>query len=166
MARYDRLKRLADSKPANVTAGSAGLEWADRSLGPPSLCQPFEAVIRQKLDERLSAQRIYQDLVADHGFEGSYSSVKRFVRRLGTPTPVPFRRMDCAPGQETQVDFGRGAWITEDGHQRRPHDLRVVLSHLPQGLQRSGPAAGYGEFHPGSGECLPRLGGRPQDADH
>jgi len=57
-------------------------------------------LIDQKLDAGLSAQRVWQDLVAEDGFTGSYSSVKRFVRRLGANTPLPFRRMECAPGQK------------------------------------------------------------------
>ena len=117
------------SKAANVTPGSAGRAWSYRSLGPPSLCQPFAAVITPKLDLGLSAQRIYQDLGVEHDFAGSYSSVKRFVRRLGAKMPLPFRRMECEPGQEAQVDFGRGAWIIQDGHKHRPHVLRIVLSH-------------------------------------
>ncbi len=28
---------------------------------------------------------------------------------LGAKTPVPFRRMECGPGEEVQVDFGQGA---------------------------------------------------------
>ena len=67
-------------------------------------------VILGKLEIGLSARRIYQDLVCDHGFTASYQSVKRFVRRLGASTPLPFRRMECAPGEECQVDFGKGAW--------------------------------------------------------
>ena len=58
VARYDRLRQTAGSKPANVTAGCPGYEVLDRSLGPPSLCRPFEAVIKQKLDQGLSTQRI------------------------------------------------------------------------------------------------------------
>jgi hypothetical protein len=49
--------------------------------------------------------------MAEHGFGGSYYSVKRFVRKLGASTPLPFRRMECEPGQEAQVDFGTGAPI-------------------------------------------------------
>ncbi len=37
---------------------------------------------REELDQGLSAQQIWQDLVSESGFTGSYSSVKRFVRRL------------------------------------------------------------------------------------
>jgi transposase len=77
----------------------------------------------------LSAQRIYQDLVTGHQFPGGYDSVKRFVRSLRRATEPPFRRMECLPGQELQVDFGLGAWVMEDGKRRRPHLFRAVLSH-------------------------------------
>jgi len=115
-------------KPANVTAGSGGLEESEHSLGPPSHCQPFAEVIKRKMDRGLSAQRIWQDLISEHGFTGSYSSVKRFVRRLGSSTPLPFRRMECEAGHEAQVDFGSGAWIVEKGKKRRAWVLRIVLS--------------------------------------
>ena len=144
VARYDRLRQAGDSKPANVTPGSGsrdrlkpanvtpgsgGLDVSERSLGPPSLCQPFAETIKKKLDQGLSGQRIWQDLVSEHGFTGSYSSVKRFIRRLGAGTPLPFRRMERAAGHEAQVDFGSGAWIIENGKKRRAHVLRIVLSH-------------------------------------
>jgi transposase len=85
------------------------------------------------LDGGLSAQRIYQDLVSEQKFVGGYDSVKRFVRQLQQADPLPFRRMESEPGQEAQVDFGQGAWVVEGGHRRRPHVLRVVLSHSRKG---------------------------------
>jgi transposase len=85
------------------------------------------------LDAGLSAQRIYQDLVSEQKFTGGYDSVKRFVRQLDAAHPLPFRRMESEPGQEAQVDFGQGAWVVEDGRRRRPHVLRVVLSHSRKG---------------------------------
>ena len=85
--------------------------------------------IEQGLLAGLSAQRIYQDLVAAHAFTGGYDAVKRFVRQLAQRTEPPFRRMECAPGQELQVDFGQGAWVVEEGRRRRPHLFRAVLSH-------------------------------------
>jgi hypothetical protein len=43
---------------------------------------------------------------------------------------LPFRRIEVAPGEEAQVDFGTGApIIDQDGKRRRTHVLRVVLSH-------------------------------------
>ena len=108
------------SNPAISPAGSKS--------GRSSQCEPFEPLIKEGLDRGLSAQRIYQDLVSEQKFEGSYSSVKRFVRRLDQARPLPFRRMESEPGQEAQVDFGQGAWVVEAGRRRRPHVLRVILS--------------------------------------
>jgi transposase len=101
-----------------------------RSPGRGSACLAWTEVIQAKLDHGLTAQRIYQDLVAEHGFTGSYSSVQRFVKRLGARTPLPMRRLECAPGQEVQVDFGKGAPVLDaQGKRRRPHVFRIVLSH-------------------------------------
>ena len=98
--------------------------------GRPSQCQSLHELILAKLEQQLSAQRIWQDLTADHNFTGSYDSVKRFVRRLGAATPLPFRRMECGPGEEAQVDFGRGAPIvTAEGKRRKTNVFRIVLSH-------------------------------------
>ena len=125
----------SDPNAAIPTAGSLLEELAVMQVSggwPPgraSQCDPFKNAITKKLDAGLSAQRIWQDLVEETGFTGSYSSVKRFVRRLGAATPVPFRRMECEPGEEAQVDFGSGAWVIEDGKRRRPHVIRVTLSH-------------------------------------
>jgi hypothetical protein len=42
----------------------------------------------------------------------------------------PFCRMECGPTEECQVDFGKGAWVEEDGGKRRRSWLfRIVLSH-------------------------------------
>lgn len=127
VARYDKLRRNR-SNPAISTAGSGlpdnpkpaivtpGFELADlvfpTSARPPgriSQCEPFKETIKTKLEQELSAQRIFQDLVTEQGFTGSYSSVKRFVNRLDQKTALPFRRMECEPGHEAQVDFGSGA---------------------------------------------------------
>ena len=83
-----------------------------------------------KLQQGLSCRRIYQDLVEEHAFGGSYYSVRRFARRLDQSQPVPFRRMEVLPGTEAQVDFGTGAPILlPDGKRRRCHVIRVVLSY-------------------------------------
>src|SRR5579871_3752571 len=102
--------------------------------GRASGCEPWRELIRAQCDLGLSAQRIYQDLVTDHGFAGSYYSVRRFVRRLETARDLPFRRIECEPGDEAQVDFGSGApVIGPDGKRRKTHVLRVVLSHSRKG---------------------------------
>jgi len=106
--------------------------------GPDSLCEPWKEGIEAALTAGLSIQRIYQDLVAEHGFGGSYDSVWRFVRRLERVLELPFRRLEVEPGAELQVDFGQGAWvIDEQGKRRRTHLFRAVLSHSRKGYSEA-----------------------------
>jgi transposase len=127
------------SNPANAPIGSSRPDpqitpappgQEPPAPGRPSDCEPWRAAIQAKLDLGLSAQRIHQDLVAEHGFIGSYYSVRRFVRHLEQTLELPFRRLECIPGEEAQVDFGCGApLLLPDGRRRRTHVFRIVLSH-------------------------------------
>ena len=134
----------ADSKPAISTLGSSeaadpktAISTAGSPAGRRSLCEPLRGVIETGLQAGLSAQRLFQDLTAEHGFTGSYQSVKRFARQLGATAELPFRRMECAPGEQLQIDFGQGAWIETDGKRRRPHLFRAVLSHSRKGYSEA-----------------------------
>ena len=125
----------SSSAPVNL-AGSADAAVSKPAISPAgrrSLCLPFQVLIEVKIESGLSAQRIYQDLVADHQFTGGYDSVKCFVRKFTDAMPLPFRRMECLPGEEAQVDYGQGAWVVQEGKRRRPHVLRVVLSFSRKG---------------------------------
>ena len=123
---------VADSNEAKAPIGTG-----TASAQPPpmcrSQCEPFRDVILSKLEIGLTAQRIYQDLVDEHGFSAKYHSVRRYVARLRQVSPVPFRRMECEPGEEVQIDFGKGAPIVDGNRRRRTHVLRVVLSHSRRG---------------------------------
>lgn len=129
-----------DPKPAISTPGSGQGEEAKPAISTPgspagrqSLCAPYRAEIETWLGAGLSGQRIYQDLVAEHGFTGSYQAVKRFVRQLGRTLDPPFRRMECRPGEQVQIDFGQGAWVVDGGKRHRPHLFRAVLSQSRKG---------------------------------
>src|SRR5512135_1104108 len=124
------------SEQADDTPGPAVAPTGSDTVPPPrgsgrvSGSEPWRALITDKADQGLSAQRIYQDLVADYGYAGSYYSVRRFVHRLEQAHKLPFRRIECDPGDEAQVDFGTGAPVVSlDGKRRKTHVLRVVLSH-------------------------------------
>ncbi|HEY5912158.1 MAG TPA: IS21 family transposase [Verrucomicrobiae bacterium] len=104
---------------------------------PASLCDPWREEIEQALERGLSIQRIYQDLVTERQFAGSYYAVRRFVLRRVGAQELPFRRMECAPGQELQVDFGQAAWVVQDGKRRRPHLFRGILSHSRKGYSEA-----------------------------
>jgi len=145
-------REIVRSKPAKVTLGSEsangakpakvalGSEACTGSQNQPqvapvsrSRCQPFHGLIVEALEAGLSGKRIYQDLVQEHGYNGAYNSVKRYVHLLSAKAPLPFRRIETAPGEEMQVDFGQGAWVVEEGKRRRPHVFRVTLSFSRKG---------------------------------
>lgn len=96
------------SKPAILPTGSeADLRPAEPSqpvsaVGRRSDCQPYRDIILAKVDLELSARRIWQDLVTEHGAQVGYDSVRRFVRQLVGGTPLPFRRLECAAGEVFQ----------------------------------------------------------------
>jgi transposase len=121
--------------PAEVLTGSGS---APVGAGGRSKCDPFRQEIEQKIAGGLSAQRIYQDLRAEHNFEGKYHSVQRMVRRLGAREEPPFRRIEREAGAEAQADFGRGAPIVgPDGKRRHSHVLRVALSFSRKGYSEA-----------------------------
>jgi transposase len=120
---------ITETKPAISTAGSSG--------GRVSLCREHLATITAAVTAGLSAKRIHQDLITEHGFGGSYQSVKRCVRGLVRHLELPHRRLECAPGEEMQVDFGQGAWIEAGGKRRRPHLFRAVLSNSRAGYSEA-----------------------------
>jgi hypothetical protein len=56
--------------------------------------------------------------------------MRRFGHSLEVTQELPFRRLECGPGEEAQVDFGTGApLVAADGKRRRTHVFRIVLSH-------------------------------------
>jgi transposase len=123
-----------DSKQAKAPIGSEHSaeesKQAKAPIGSRSLCAEFHELILASLQQGLSAQRIYQDLVDDHGFAGQYHSVRRYVAKLNQAQPLPFRRIEVAPGEEAQIDFGTGAPIIDsEGRRRKTHVIRVVLSY-------------------------------------
>ncbi len=71
-----------------------------------SLVEPFREPVQRWRDQGIEGQPIWQLLVEQHVFTGSYSSLKRFLHRLAPPEVRATVRIEVAPGDEAQVDFG------------------------------------------------------------
>ena len=82
------------------------------------------------MESRLSAQRIFQDLLEEKGFG---APIRRFVVSCADSSRgnrCGFGASNGQPGEEMQVDFGLGAPIEQgDGKTRRSWVLRAVLSY-------------------------------------
>ena len=136
VSRHVRLA-VGRANPANAPIGASAESIGSKpaiapiaSAGRRSDCEPWRELILAKQDQGLSAKRIHQDLAHEQQVDVSYDSIRRYLKRLGRTRPFPFRRMECEPGEEAQVDFGTGApVVSPEGKARRPHVFRIVLSH-------------------------------------
>jgi hypothetical protein len=72
----------------------------------PSACEPHPAFITEHLHLRRNYTAIYQDLVDQFGFAAGYNSVKRFAGTVVDKEPEQFGRLEFAPGEEVQVEYG------------------------------------------------------------
>src|SRR5216684_255837 len=144
--------RRASAKPANgvttdpepakpateVTTDSGVPSLANQ--GPPadhpeqsaSACGQYGELIEQGLGRGRNAMAIWQDLVSDHGFAGSYQTVKRFVRKLhGAALPEAVGIIQTAAGEEAQVDYGSGPMVRDpqSGKYRRTRLFVLTLGY-------------------------------------
>ena len=81
---------------------------------------------------------IYQDLVDKHGFGAAYNSVKRFAGGLCAREPQQFDRLEFAPGEEAQVDYGEGAPTRVPGTERyrKPRLFVMTLRYSRRSFRR------------------------------
>ncbi len=95
---------------------------ATMPVSPPprqvSSVEPYRVQVEKLRAEGLRISAIYARL-QEQGFEGTYAAVQRFVRRL-EPLPVDVTvRVERAPGEEAQVDFGYAGYMLDEAKQRR-----------------------------------------------
>lgn len=112
----------------------------DFSPAPPvrqvaSLVDEYEHIVerwllddlRQPRQQRHTGRRVYDRLVTEHGFTGSYSTVQRWVKRWRQSRAVPgdgFIELEWEPGC-AQVDFGEADAIIR-GERVTTHMLTVT----------------------------------------
>lgn len=93
-----------------------------------SILDPYKERVIKMLGEDLSGVRIHEDLVSE-GFKGSYSAVKKYVRKLKKKGDI-FVRVHTDPGHEAQVDFGYvGKTKDEEGRSRKTWVFNMRLSY-------------------------------------
>ena len=74
-------------------------------------------------------QQLWQLLVEDHQYDGSYKSVAKYVRsKFAKPKLRPFRRIETPAGAQTQSDWLEET-ITLDGIATKVYGFVMTLSH-------------------------------------
>ena len=157
------------AKPAIPVTTGFGVESSGQSENrtpTASTCEPFREAIELGLSRGRNAMAIWQDLVADTGFRGSYQSVKRFVRKLPGTHPAQARAVIVTPpGEEAQVDYGSKGPMVRDaqtGKYRRTRLFVMTLGYSRKSVRlltfRSSSRI-WAELHE---KAFRRLGGSPR----
>jgi len=135
-----------DSNSSTLATGSiAALEVQNPPPRPPafpaekaaapivarSACEPHREWIEAQVRLGRNAMAIYQELVDTRGFTLAYNSVKRFCRGLRLKEPEQFDRLEFAPAEESQVDYGEGAPTRHPvtGKYRKPRLFVMTLCY-------------------------------------
>lgn len=102
-----------------------------------SACEPHREWIEEQVRLGRNGVAIYQDLVERFGFTNKYNSVKRFVRGLKKKDPEQFDRLEFLPGEEAQVDYGKGAKaLHSSGKYRKPRLFVMTLKYSGRAFRK------------------------------
>jgi transposase len=124
VGKYRKIARAEGwlDRPELPTPGEIELRLAALApttiMGPPPSVEPHRARVAELHALDVEASAIWQILRDEKGFTGSYSSVQRFVRKLKASAPEAFVRLEKAPGEEAQADFGSVGQIFDPVEQR------------------------------------------------
>jgi len=78
-----------------------------------SAVEPYREEVLRLWSQKIQGTTIHDFLVRRHGFEGSYSSLRRFLQAHAERDPRASMMLDFEPGEAAQVDFGRGPVIDD-----------------------------------------------------
>jgi len=113
-----------------------GEEAVDGRSEKPFRAEAAAAVIADWFEQRRESLRpvnvvdLFEHLVAEHGYEGSYRSVLRYVRaRYPRPKIRTYRRVETPPGAQTQSDWGEYPAVDLGAGVEPLSAFVMVLSH-------------------------------------
>ncbi len=101
-----------------------------RKVGPrPSKLDPFKNDIQRMLEQYpYSAAQIFQR-IGRMGFDGGYTIVKQYVRKVRPPKHRAFLKLAFAPGECAQVDWGSFGAVNVGNTSRRLSFFVMVLCY-------------------------------------
>jgi transposase len=112
VARYREWAQAEGWLEGALPSPQALAEWRRAAAKPLNLPRtPFKAApYRERIEawrrDGVEIRAIFQHLEREHGYTGSYAALHRYVRHLEATVPTAFVRLEVAPGEEAQVDFG------------------------------------------------------------
>ena len=110
--------------------------------------------------QRHTAKRVFERLRAEHGFAGSYTIVKDYLRERHARAQEMFVPLAHPPGH-AQVDFGEAVAVI-GGVRQKIHFFCLDLPHSDAGFLKAYPAERTEAFLDGHNAAFAFLGGVPQ----
>jgi transposase len=99
------------------------------SVQRPSKLDPYKASIVRMLETHpYTATQIFQR-IRQEGFDGRYSIVKRYVRKVRPSRQAAFLKLAFAPGECAQVDWGSFGAVRVGSTSRRLSFFVMVLCY-------------------------------------
>ena len=105
---------------------------AEKPRRADSVAGPIEDWLSARGEDERPAnlKELHEHLTAEHGYEGSYKSIVRWVRsRHGRPKIRTYRRVETPPGAQTQTDWGHFKPIVIGQDEVSPLAFVMTLSH-------------------------------------
>jgi transposase len=110
---------------------AAALQPPKRASTTISSLQQHQAKVASWVEQNVAGTTIHHALQRQYGWMGSYSAVRRMVASIrNTLPPEVTCRLEFAPGEAAQVDFGAGPILQHpDGKPRRTWAFVMTLAH-------------------------------------
>ena len=109
---------------------------SDRRKNKPMKADAFAHIIEERMkisksdNPPSSIEELYDELISEYGYQGSYRSVLRYVRKH-YPSPLirPRRRVELPAGCAAQVDWAENVWLMIGGVLKQVHALVLTFSY-------------------------------------
>ncbi|MCK5355841.1 MAG: transposase, partial [Methyloprofundus sp.] len=125
-----QIAQKLDLDPRTVESWLDEPQYRQRKKGDASskLDSYKEAIVSLIEKHPYTATQIYQRL-QDEGYQGSYSLVKQYVRKVRPKRKPAFLTLAFAPGESAQVDWGIYKTIEVGATRRKLNFFVMVLCH-------------------------------------
>ncbi len=112
------IARLLDVDVKTVRKITRGEPWKpyERTLAPVGVLDPWKEWVTKRAPEVNDNARVLFRELREQGYQGSYDTVKVFIRPLRIPSALwdMTVRFETGPGEQAQVDWGSsGVWFGE-----------------------------------------------------
>lgn len=110
----------------------------------------------------VNVRALFDWLTCEHGYQGSYRSVLRFVRaKYPRPKVRPYRRVETPPGAQAQVDWGEVSGVDLGDGPQKVYAFVMTLSHSRKTAVVWCLRTDQLSWHHAHNEAFRRLGGIP-----